>query len=315
MKIGINPGQLDSRGMSTVSYDYACALRDILGHEPIIVTSRPKSTYPIEAFSQFHPCLYDDPTELPSIIEKEKIDLLYMTKAGNRDTITPTNVKTAIHCVFDMREPHGTVYAGVSEWLAKFFNKELWVPHIINLPKTDATLHDELSIPRDAFIVGRLGGYEQFDVKMAHAAVKTALEKRPDLWAIFLNTRPFIDHPHAKFIPFQADRMYKSKFINTCDAMLHARSDGETFGLAIGEFSSFNKPIITFDADYWWYMRAHIHALGDRAILYKNEAELTSYLLQIDKEYISGVDWDRYSIPYSPTNVINQFNEVFLKNN
>jgi hypothetical protein len=60
-------------------------------------------------------------------------------------------------------------------------------------------------------------------------------------------------------------------------------------------------------------MRAHIHALGDRAILYKNESELTSYLLQIDKEYVSGVDWDRYSIPFSPTNVMKKFEEVFLK--
>ena len=30
----------------------------------------------------------------------------------------------------------------------------------------------------------------------------------------------------------------KVEFINTCDAMLWARSGGETFGLSIGEFSS-----------------------------------------------------------------------------
>lgn len=36
----------------------------------------------------------------------------------------------------------------------------------------------------------------------------------------------------------------KTTFINTCDAMLWARHDGETFGLAIGEFSSKNKPVI-----------------------------------------------------------------------
>ena len=27
--------------------------------------------------------------------------------------------------------------------------------------------------------------------------------------------------------------------------MIHARSEGETFGLSIGEFSSKNKPVIT----------------------------------------------------------------------
>jgi len=313
MKIGLHVNQLDSRGNSTVTFDYANALMDILGYEPFIISSRPKSTHPMGMFSRFGSYLYEDPKELPAIVEREKIDVLYMGKAGNNDHLTPDNVKTAVHAIFDMREPHGTVYAGVSQWLAKFFGKELFVPHIINLHKTTETLHDELGIPKNAFVVGRLGGYEQFDLPIAHAAIKTALDKRSDFWAIFLNTKPFIDHPRVKFIPFQSDRMYKSKFINTCDAMLHARSDGETFGLAVAEFSSFNKPIITYDANYWWYMRAHIEMLGDRAILYKNEEELTAYLLQIDKDYVAGVDWDRYTIPYSPENVIKQFNDVFIK--
>ncbi len=312
MKIGLHVNQLDHRGNSTVAYDYAIALRDILGHEPYIISSQKKTTHPMDIFTQFGYTLYNEPTDIPSIVEKEKLDVLYMAKAGNDDHITPNNVKTAIHAIFDMREPHGTVYAGVSEWLAKFFGKELYVPHIISLPRTNDTLHNELGIPKDSFIIGRLGGYDQFDLPIAHNAIRTALEKRSDLWAIFLNTKPFIDHPRVKFIGFQSDRMYKSKFINTCDAMVHARSDGETFGLAVAEFSYFNKPVITFDADYWWYMRAHIHMLGDRAITYKNEAELTAYLLQIDKNYVADVDWDRYSVPYSPENVIKKFQTVFL---
>jgi hypothetical protein len=212
-----------------------------------------------------------------------------------------------------MTEPHGDVYAGVSEWLARRFNQPKWVPHIINLPKNEDNLRTELGIPTEAFVVGRLGGYKQFDIKFAQNAVIDALERRNDLWAIFLNTEKFIDHPRAKFIPFSADNSYKTKFINTADAMLHARSDGETFGLAVGEFSSRNKPVFTFDAAYEWYNRAHIEMLGDRALLYKNGYELLSYLLQIDKNYVSNVDWDRYSERFSPQNVINQFNEVFIK--
>jgi hypothetical protein len=95
--------------------------------------------------------------------------------------------------------------------------------------------------------------------------------------------------------------------------MIHARSDGETFGLAIGEFSSFNKPVFTYDAPYWWYMRAHIDMLGDKALKYKNKEELLSYLLQIDKPYVKDVEWDCYSIKFSPKNVINKFKEVFIK--
>jgi hypothetical protein len=313
MKIGLHANQLDCRGNSTVLFDYANAIRDILGYEPIVVSSRPLSTHPTERFSQFGCRLYEDPSELPGIIDKEKIDVLYMTKAGNVDKVTPTNCKTSIHCVFDMREQHGDVYAGVSEWLAGYFKKELWVPHIINMPKVDGTLHSELSIPKDAFILGRLGGTDQFDLPFVHSAIKLSLEKRSDLWFIFLNTKPFIEHPRVKFLPFHPDPFYKSEFINTCDGMIHARSDGETFGLAVAEFSALNKPILTYDAPYWWYMRAHLHMLGEKAITYKNGEDLLSYLLQIDKEYVKDVEWDCYSQKFSSKNVIKQFNDIFIK--
>jgi len=313
MKIGLHAPAIDDRGNGTVMYDYAHALRNVLGHEPIIISSAAKSTHVESRFSEFKCCLYENMSvELPNIVDKEKIDVLYMTRAGGNEFF-PTNCKTAIHCVFSMQEPHGTVYAGVSEWLAKYFKKELWVPHIINLPKTNETLHDDLGVPKNAFVIGRVGGYNQFDVKDAQVAVQQALVTRNDLWAIFLNTKPFTDHPRASFIPFNPSNLYKSKFINTCDAMIHARSDGETFGLAIGEFSSFNKPVFTFDAPYWWYMRAHIDMLGDKALTYKNKEELLSYLLQIDKEYVKDIDWDCYSIKFSPQNVINKFDAVYIK--
>ena len=132
MKVGLHANQLDHRGNSTVIYDYAHALKNILGYDPFIISSK-TSTHPMEKFSEFGYKLYDSPEEIPSIIDTEKIDVLYMTKAGNIDKITPSNCKTGIHCVFDMREKHGTVYAGVSEWLAKFYKQTLWVPHIINV--------------------------------------------------------------------------------------------------------------------------------------------------------------------------------------
>jgi glycosyltransferase involved in cell wall biosynthesis len=313
MKIGLHVNQLDHRGNSTVVYDYAIALKNILGHTPTVVSSRVKSNHPIDRFSEFGVHLYDDMSELTGIVDKEKIDVLYMSRAGNNNEFTPTNCKTAIHAIFDMREPHGNVYAGVSEWLAKFFNKELWVPHIIDVPKVNETLHGDLGIPKTDFIVGRLGGYDQFDVPFAHTAIAKVLEQRSDLWAIFLNTRPFIEHPRVKFLPFHPDPLYKSKFINTCDAMLHARTDGETFGLAVAEFSSLNKPVITYDAPYWWYMKAHLDMLGDKAIKYRDESELLTYLKDIDKEYVKDVEWDCYSVKFSPTNVIKKFDEVFIK--
>lgn len=313
MNIGLNVVQFDQRGSSTAMYDYAMALRKYCGVDPILFGSKPRTSIPMDNFSVFRYHLYDSPDEIVALVDKEKLDFLYLLRSGENDSVTPKNCKTGVHCVFTMKEPHGDVYVGISEWLANFFQKDLWVPHIIDLPKTDITLRDDLGIPKDSFVIGRLGGYKQFDIEFVKRSVCTALERRKDLWAIFLNTEQFVDHPRAKFIPFQLDPTYKSKFINTCDAMLHARSDGETFGLAVGEFSSFNKPILTYDAPYWWYMRSHIHILGEKAILYKNEEEVTAYLLQIDKDYVRDVEWDCYSTRFSPENVIKKFWDVFVK--
>ena len=37
----------------------------------------------------------------------------------------------------------------------------------------------------------------------------------------------------------------KSRFLYACDAMIHARADGETFGMAVAEFSVHNRPVLT----------------------------------------------------------------------
>lgn len=312
MKIGMHAPMLDDRGNGTVIHDYSKAVREVLGYEVVILSSKEKSVFVPERFSSYDCFLYEKIEELEQIVENKKIDFMYMTRFGTPEYF-PKNCKTGIHCVFNMEHPHGDVYAGVSEWLAKKFNKNIWVPHIIDVPRTNETLHDELGIPKTDFIIGRLGGYNQFDVRAAQFGVFNALNSRQDLWAVFMNTAPFMTHPRVKFLPFNPSLTYKSKFINTCDAMVHGRSDGETFGLAVGEFSSFNKPIFTYDSPDWWYSRAHIDMLGEKALLYKTDAELTSYLLQIDKKYIEGINWDCYSTKFSPTNVIKQFEEVFIK--
>jgi hypothetical protein len=59
-------------------------------------------------------------------------------------------------------------------------------------------------------------------------------------------------------------------------------------------------------------MKAHLHMLGEKALKYKNEQELTSYLLQIDKAYVNDINWDCYSERFSPQKVMKQFNEIFI---
>lgn len=312
MKIALHAPILDDRGNGTGIQEYANGLKYILGYDPVIVSSN-KSINIKERFSDFDCALYEDPSEFTKIVDDKKIDIAYMLVSGGKESYTPTNCKIGVHCVFSMTEQYGDVYAGVSEWLASHFKHNIWVPYIVNLPRTNETFHSELGIPKDAFVIGRLGGYKQFDIPFVHEAIKDALNRRDDLWAVFLNTMPFIDHPRVKYLPSNTDKLYRAKFINTCDAMIHGRSDGETFGIAVGEFSFFNKPILTYDAPYWWYMKSHLQILGDRAIKYKDKDDLLAYLLQIDKEYVKDVDWDCYSVKFSPQNVMKQFEDVFIK--
>ena len=51
--------------------------------------------------------------------------------------------------------------------------------------------------------------------------------------------------------------------------MIHARQGGESFGLAIAEFSSFNKPVLTSSIHHdEGKARFHIDTLGEKVRVY-----------------------------------------------
>jgi glycosyltransferase involved in cell wall biosynthesis len=323
MKVAFHVNTLE-RGTGVVALDYAKGLQSVLGLDAFAISGKGNignGTMPIEKFEKANVrcILYDDmQNDLPKIIDKEKIDVIVMARWGTRDWI-PNNCKVGIHCVFVMTEPYGDVYAGVSEYIAKKYSQPLWVPHIVDMPRIDTDLRDELSIPKDAFVFGRLGGKDQFNLPFVHAAILAALDRRPDLYFVFMNTTPFIDHSRVKFLPFNADvdGTYKRKFINTADAMIHARADGETFGLAVAEFSAMGKAIFTWDG--WWdnqmvhqYDRAHLDILGTKAILYSGLEDLYEKMIKINKAKVNAFECDMYTERFSPKNVMQKFKEVFL---
>ena len=151
------------------------------------------------------------------------------------------------------------------------------VPHMINIPVHDEHMREELHIPVDAIVIGRYGGLYQFDIGMAHEAIKEILDKKEDIYFLFANTHVFYTHPRIIYLNTIVNLHDKAKFINTCNAMIHARSDGESFGLAIGEFSTLNKPVITT----YGYFNAHIKLLGDKGIIFTTKDQLVSILFGI----------------------------------
>jgi hypothetical protein len=168
-----------------------------------------------------------------------------------------------------------------------------------------------LGIPADAFVFGRYGGLNQFDIPYVHDAICEFIRTNATTYFIFANTRAFCDaHAQIMHVDVLYDEADKLKFVNTCDAMLHARSDGETFGLSIAEFSIKNKPVVTTHSSIP-NSDAHIDALGERAIIYRNKAELLSIFENIRQIAAARDDWNAYA-EYTPESVMRQFMEVFI---
>ena len=151
--------------------------------------------------------------------------------------------------------------------------------------------------------------------------------KHPQIYFVFMNTAGFdkLNLTNIKHVDQTSDRMRKAAFIRTCDAMLHARQQGETFGLAVAEFSVMNKPVITclptaykrsnrlFDSRFSSSGKgqAHLQILGKRALVYKTGDQLRDYLTRFDRRIMAARDWNAYR-SYEPRQVMRAFACVFL---
>jgi hypothetical protein len=244
---------------------------------------------------------------LDEVLEKNKCDGIFMQKFGHNDRVVSNYCKTFVMCAAPVCDPHGTVYSYVSEWNSKTASsgKYPFVPSIVDLPEVEGDFRDLLGIPKDAIVFGRTGGMDTWNLNWASDVVKSVVNQDNNLYFVFQNTPQFYHHSQIKYIPSTADLNFKVKFINTCDAMLHARVEGESFGVACGEFSIKNKPIITWlgSSD-----RHHIETLGDNAYYYNNPAELESILKNFKR---TDKDWSAYR-KFNPQNVMKIFEEVYL---
>jgi glycosyltransferase involved in cell wall biosynthesis len=102
------------------------------------------------------------------------------------------------------------------------------------------------------------------------------------------------------------DLQQKSNYINSCDVMIHARSGGESFGLAVAEFLSLNKPVIAWKGGV---DQNHVVMLGGSNLLYENAWDLEIIL---NNWYLIQEDPASRVVNYHPTQVMNKFQQVFL---
>lgn len=319
MKILLHSNQLGYRGTEVALYDYALYNEEILGNDSVILSPKKAKGSSLEIvqrfMNRFKVVFYETPAEIENIVSACHADMLYCIKSGKNDGIIAKNVKTCIHAVFMENDYHGDVYAYVSEWLANKMSEggKPFVPHIVDIPKVRNNYREFLGIPDGATVFGCYGGSDSFDIKFVKEAVVALAKKRRDLYFLFMNInlfyKPFFGDtlPNIIHLAGTTDVYTKSAFINTCDAMLHARQRGETFGLAVGEFSSCNKPVITYANSP---EKAHIEHLGEAGIYYGNSTDLMNIVSDFRPDTTK--NWDCYSARFSPENVMKQFKTVFI---
>lgn len=304
MKVGFLSNQIDNRGTGNAMFDYAYYNEEILGNKSEIFSFEHGNHDPLalvrygERFGAIHDV---------SLIKQAKPDVLYHIKSGFNDGFhTPSGVRYAVHAVFDY-EPHGDRYAMVSSWLAD--SRSEFVPHIVQLPDNTETLREFFHIPDTAFVFGRYGGADTFDIPFAWDAIRHILLATTDTYFLFMNTDGAPDdirnHERAIWMEPTAYPEKKKIFINTCNAMLHARSRGETFGIAVGEFAICGKPIVTYSESG---EKAHLQELGNFAFLYQDYGTLIGQMLSLIEK--PALTWGYGQ--YTPENVMKKFNEVFL---
>ena len=316
-KIGFDAGLMSLRGTHIAIFDYALQNQKILGNQSIVFYDRRSELAQPSVFqkfqNEFELISYDQFSELNPIVDRGVIDAMYLIKSGERDEYMLPGIPNLIHAVFPQKvtEMHGDVYAYVSKWLSDECSngKIPFVPHMIDLPVASGSLRAELNIPEGATVFGCYGGSDSFNLNFVKRVIAETVDKNAQIYFLFMNIDRFMNHPQAIFLPGNSDPAFKSRFINTCDAMIHARGIGESFGLACGEFSMHNKPVITYALSP---QRNHIDVLGSKAILYKGPKDLSAIFLNFDKNASQKQNWDCYSRDFSPSAVMKKFQSVFL---
>jgi hypothetical protein len=326
MNIAFFVRHFTERGTEVAIYDYAKYNEEILNNKSYIIcfneaTQRCLNTicFPSVRFSydkfksKFVIIEINNISDMKHVIEKYNLNFFHTLCSGGNDVYDFNNkqlwgkCKTIKHCVFDTTYPESDFYITISQMLNHKNNTSVpIIPHIVHLPLVHETLRTELNIPETAIVLGRYGGTCEFNIPFVHDAIKQYLYENENVIFLFMNTDIFYTHPRIIYVDRNIDIEYKVKFINTCDAMIHGRLAGETFGLSIAEFSSKNKPIITCvcgDLE-------HIKLLKDTAILYTSKETLITLFENIKTIIHSRNDWNMYSL-YSPDYVMNLFKSIF----
>lgn len=315
MNVAFHSNSMSLRGSENALWDYANLNETILGNHSVICYPAKMEDTENPTFSKwkarFPLVPYRTKVELTSKLRERGVDILYQIKPGPYDGFVVPGLKNCIHSMFLSDEFHGDAFAYVSRWCSRVMTgREVsFVPHFVPKLESKENMRVELGIPSEATVFGRHGGNDTFNIPFVQNAVSRHARQNPKDHFVFLNTeqiRGSERFSNVHYLPGTVDPMEKAKFLATCDAMLHARWHGETFGLAVGEFAVLGKPVITFSESR---ERAHLEMLGKQALLYRNAGELVEILREFCPHKTHGTEYEIFA---EPKIIMGLFQKKFL---
>tara|TARA_R110002050_G_scaffold1463_1_gene10452 strand:- start:75 stop:3308 length:3234 start_codon:yes stop_codon:yes gene_type:complete len=316
------------RGTEIAIYNYAKYNEEILGNKSYIIHFSDKTQkkhkfstekYSFEKFnSRFELIEINDINDMENVIKHWKLTHFFTRSHGGKDIYEFNdksiweNCKTIYQCVFNTNYPQGDVYCSIGNYLNEKNGTNIPVlpGHMLLTNHSTSNLRNKLGIPESAIVIGRHGGNTTFDIQYVYKCIKEIVNKFENIYFLFMNTNKFYEHKRVIHLDKTIDNNKKQKFINSCDAMIHARLEGETFGASVAEFSVSNKPVLTCNCGDL----EHIKILGDKAIIYNNKEELNNIFLNIKNIITQRSDWNAYK-NHTPKKIMEIFDDIVLKDN
>jgi glycosyltransferase involved in cell wall biosynthesis len=171
-----------------------------------------------------------------------------------------------VHVVFQYLEPHGDKYAYISKWLARTMARSTndflparcrsyfpytpikfdYVPFSVDIPEPTHKIRSSLGIPEEGKVALRFGGLDTFDISWVKRVLLECLDEDPNLWFLGVNTQRFTNHPRAIFAPTILGLQAKANMLHSADFVIHARRQGESFGMNLLESMQASKPILSW---------------------------------------------------------------------
>ena len=160
----------------------------------------------------------------------------------------------------------------------------------IEAPYSTEDLREELGIPKDAFVFGRIGRDDESIYDPINITAYSKIENN-NTYFIFVNTsnrsRSDIKRlgiKNAKFIERTTSEIRLSQFFNTIDVLAHSRKDGECNSAAIFEAAAHRKPVISH---YGTTFNGHLETIKDSGFVVLS-GDIDEYS-RIMRAFIDGV--------------------------